>query len=155
MWFNNTHYKELEKLFKGTVEGYCFVNSYIYHFIWTESFKLIQWSCSFPIFILDFAYLAITSLRFLLWAESVNVAGLPRFIFALDDMLYYCTDIRSSLRLYEHERVRNRFFVTDIYSWTLVSSKKSLTIDIDIKSYIFFKSNYWRHISLIKVKCIF
>ena len=67
---------------------------------------------SFPIFILDFAYLAITSLRFLLRAESVSVAGLLRFVFVLDDMLYYCAlaDIRSSLRLYGYGRVRNRFF---------------------------------------------
>jgi hypothetical protein len=90
---------------------------------------------SFPIFILDFAYLAITSLRFLLRAESVSVAGLPRFVFVLDDMLYYCAlaDIRSSLRLYGYGRVRNRFFVIDKNSRTLVSSKKSLMFDI--KSY--------------------
>ena len=51
-----------------------------------SSFKLAHRPCSLPIFILDFALFVKTSLRFLLLAESVKVAGLPRFDFVLVDI---------------------------------------------------------------------
>jgi hypothetical protein len=105
----------------GTVEGYCFVNSYICHFIWTESFKLIQRACSYVV--------------------CVNINDTYKFHHKnrlLD--LYRCWLYRGMIFWMDHSperRMAKNIFLTRPYSYNLRTALEanSLTVSNFYKTY--------------------